>query len=211
MTSNPGASTRRRFWFDPRFAIGLGLVAASVTGVWWIVGSTDSSVAVYAARGPLFVGDRIDASDLVATRVRLESAGELYLTPRRLPAEGLVVTRTVAAGELLPRSAVGTRAGASVTSVVVAVRGRLPGSLGPGSVVDVWAAREGEHGQFGPPSVLVASASVVRLIEATGLIADSSGQSVEVLVPKDTVAAVLQSIADQDAIALVPVNMVLGN
>jgi hypothetical protein len=210
MTNNPGRTTRRRFWFDPRFVIGLVLVVASVVGVWAIVAATDRSVTVYAARGALSVGDRIDAGDLTVARVRLDSAGQMYITPERMPADGLVVTRTVAAGELVPVSAVGTRAGASVTSVVVAVRSKLAGSLGSGSVVDVWGARETAQGQFGPPSVIVASASVVRVIESTGLIADGTGQSVEILVPKGKVATVLESIANQDSIALVPVNAPLG-
>jgi hypothetical protein len=210
MTNNPGRSTRRRFWFDPRFAIGLVLVVASVVGVWAIVAATDRSVTVYAARGALSVGDRIDAADLTVARVRLDSAGQMYVTPERMPVDGLVVTRTVAAGELVPVSAVGTQAGASVTSVVVAVQSKLAGSLGPGSVVDVWGARETAQGQFGPPSVIVGSASVVRVIESTGLIADGKGQSVEILVPKGKVATVLESIANQDSIALVPVNAPLG-
>jgi hypothetical protein len=210
MTNNPGRSTRRRFWFDPRFAIGLVLVVASVVGVWAIVAATDRSVTVYAARGALSVGDRIDAADLTVARVRLDSAGQMYVTPKRMPVDGLVVTRTVAAGELVPVSAVGTQAGASVTSVVVAVQSKLAGSLGPGSVVDVWGARETAQGQFGPPSVIVGSASVVRVIESTGLIADGKGQSVEILVPKGKVATVLESIANQDSIALVPVNAPLG-
>jgi hypothetical protein len=204
------ATTRRRFWFDPRFAIGIVLVVASVAGVWVIVSSTDRTVAVYAARGALAVGDRVDGSDLVATRVRLEAATELYVTPDRLPEDGLIVTRTVAAGELLPASAVGTRAGASVTSVVVETRGELAGAVAAGAVVDVWAAREGEHGQFAAPSVLVGAASVVRLIETTGLIADGSGRSVEILVPKGKVAVVLESIANQDSLVLVPVSTALG-
>jgi hypothetical protein len=211
MTNHPRRSTRRPFWFDPRFAIGLALVVASVVGVWAIVAATDRSVTVYAARGALSVGDHIDAADLVVARVRLDAAGRFYVTPERMPADGLVVTRTVAAGELVPVSAVGTRAGASVTSVVVAVKSKLAGSLGPGSLVDVWGARTTGQGQFAPPTVIVGSASVVRVVESTGLIADGTGQSVEILVPKGKVATMLESISNQDSIALVPVNAVLGN
>lgn len=210
MTSDPGKSTRTRFWFDPRFAIGLALVVASVAGVYAIVAGTDRTTAVYAARTPLAVGDRIDASDLVATRVRLGEAGELYVTPGRLPENGLVVTRTIAAGELVPAAAVGTRAGVSVTSIVVDLRGKLAAATEPGSVVDVWSARQTEHAKFGPPAVLVGHASIVRIIEPTGLIAADGGQSVEILVPKRAVAAVLESIANGDAIAVVPVNSALG-
>lgn len=204
------ARSRRRFWFDPRFALGLVLVAGSVAGVGVVVAGADRSIAVYAATSPLSVGDRIDAGDLAATRVRFADAGNLYLTPGQLPKEGLLVTRAIARGELVARSAVGTRSGASVTSVVVDVHGTLAGAIAPGAVVDVWAARQGDRGEYGPPAVLVGGASVVRLVESQSLIADGRAQSVEVLVPKTKVAAVLESIANDDSIALVPVNDELG-
>lgn len=196
-------------WLDARFVIGLVLVAASIAGVWFVVGGLDTSVAVYAARGPLQIGDRVGEDDLVATPVRMASAGTVYVTPGSLPPDGLLVTRTVAAGELLPKAAVGSRAGASVTRIVVETAETLSGALGPGAVADVWAAPQTERGRFGPPAVLVGSASVVRVVEATGLMAGGKGQSVEILVPKDKVAAVLEAVANQDAIALVPVNVPL--
>jgi hypothetical protein len=200
----------RRFPLDPRFVIGLALVAASVAGVFVVVAQADKSVAVYSASDTLSVGDSVDASDLVISRVRLEFQGDLYLTPDLLPDKGVVITRTVAKGELVPVSAVGSRTGETVTSVVVDVRGTLAGSIIPGSVVDVWAARAGEHSQFGPPAVLVPQAAVVRVVESSGLIAAGDSQSVEVLVPTDRVAAVLESIANSDAIALVPAYSSLG-
>lgn len=57
---------------------------------------------------------------------------------------------------------------------------------------------------FGPPSVLVASATVVRVITAEGVIADRSEQSVELLVPRTKTAAVLEAIANAAALSLVP-------
>lgn len=200
---------RGRHGFDPRFLIGLTLVAASITGVWFIVGGIDTSVMVYAARGPLQVGDRVTTADLVITPVRMDAARHVYVTPEALPSDGLLVTRSVAAGELLPRAAVGTSAGASVTRLVVDTTETLSGALIPGAIGDVWSARQTERGRFGPPVVLVESASVVRVIEKTGLMSGGSGQSVEILVPREKVAAVLESVANKDAIALVPVNVPL--
>lgn len=212
--TSPGRAprTRRpagRGGFDPRFLIGLALVTASIAGVWFVVAGIDTSVGVYAARAPLQVGDRVVAADLIVTPVRMASAGNLYVTPGSLPPDGLVVTRTVAAGELLPKAAVGASAGASVTRLVVDTTETLSGSLTPGAVADVWAAKQAERGRFGPPVVLVSSASVVRVIEKTGLMTGGSGQSVEILVPREKVAAVLESVANEDAIALVPVNVPL--
>lgn len=209
--SRPTGRPRRRFWFDPRFALGMVLVAASVTGVGAIVVGADQSIPVYAAAAPLAVGDRIDASDLVSTRVRFPGAGELYLTPARLPAEGLLVTRTITEGELVAVSAVGTVGGESVTSIVVDVHGTLAAAVIPGAVVDVWAARRAERVGYGPPAVLVPDAAIVRVIESRSLIADGRGQSVEILVPKAKVAAVLESIANEDSIALIPVHEGIGD
>lgn len=202
--------TRARFWFDKRFALGLVLVAASVGGVGAVVAAADRSIAVYAAAEPLAAGDRISAGDLVPTRVRFTDAATLYLTPARLPAEGLIVTRTIAAGELVAASAVGRTQGESATSIVVEIPGTLAGAVGPGAVVDVWAARRTDHSTFGPPAVLVADASVVRLVKTGGLMAEGRGQSVEIRVPRDDIAAVLESVANEDSLALVPAHVELG-
>ncbi|TFC29836.1 hypothetical protein E3O53_13470 [Cryobacterium sp. TMT2-18-3] len=199
-------NARPRFWFDPRFAIGLVLVVAAVGGVYLIVSAADRTTAVFTARSALAVGDRVEASDLVATQVRLGVTGDLYVTPDGLPDDGLVVTRTIAAGELVPASAVGSTAGTEVTSVVVELTSALASNIGPGSVVDVWSARKTDPNTFGPPTVLVDQAAVVRLVEPTGLVAGGGIRTLEILVPKGAVAAVLESIANRDAIAVVPVN-----
>ncbi len=206
----PTSNSRPRFWFDPRFAIGLVLVLAAVIGVYFVVAGSDRTTAVYAARSALTVGDHIEAGDLGVSHVRLDGADGLYLTPRRLPAEGLIVTRTVAAGELVPAAAVGRTSGAEVTSVVVELTSTLAAAIGPGSVVDVWSARQSDHAQFAPPVVLVSQAGVVRIVEPTGLVAANGRRSVEILVPKSRVASVLEAIANGDAIAVVPVNEPLG-
>ncbi|TFC86442.1 hypothetical protein [Cryobacterium sp. TMT3-29-2] len=204
--SKTAGNARRKFWFDPRFAIGLVLVVVAVGGVYLIVSAADRTTAVFTARSALAVGDRVEASDLVPTQVRLGGTGDLYVTPDRLPDGGLIVTRTIAAGELVPASAVGRATGTEVTSVVVELTSALAANIGPGSVVDVWSARKTDQSTFGPPTVLVDRAAVVRLVEPTGLVAGGGIRSVEILVPKGSVAAVLESIANRDAVAVVPVN-----
>lgn len=197
----------RSFWFDPRFAIGIALVVVSVLGVLGLVSAADRTLQVYAAASPLSPGDRVDAADLVMHSVRLGEMGKKYLTRADLPKDGLVVTRPVAAGELVPASAVGTSAGLRVTSVVITVQGPLSRSVAAGAVVDLWSAREVEHGVFGPPSVLVASATVVRVIESDGLVSGGNAQGVEVLVPRAQTASVLDAIVNQNTISLVPVSL----
>ncbi|MHA6667404.1 SAF domain-containing protein [Homoserinimonas sp. A447] len=199
--------TPRSFWFDPRFAIGIVLVVASVAGVLVVVASADQTTTVYAARAVLSVGDRIGADDLVEQSVRLGTVTGKYLDADAIPSDGLIVTRTIAEGELVPSSAVGSTAGQRLASVVIAVTTQLPRSVDAGSVVDVWAAREGDSGLFGPPSVLVPSATVVQVIESDSIIAGSAAVSVELLVPRNRTARMLEALANADALSLVPVNL----
>jgi hypothetical protein len=198
--------TPRSFWFDPRFAIGVCLILASVLGVLWIVSSADRTVQVLSASGPLSPGDRVAAADFGVQSVRLGSAGGKYLTRADVPEAGVVVTRAIAAGELIPLSAVGSVDGLDVASVVVGVHGQLPQSVAAGTVVDLWAARQAEHGVFGPPAVLVESATVVRVITPDSLVAGTT-QSVELLVSRSKTASVLEAVANQDALSVVPVSL----
>jgi hypothetical protein len=198
------AGGRRRFWFDPRFAIGLGLILASVIGVVAIVGAADSSQQVYVARDALAPGDRIGTGDLALSSVRVDGADSLYLLPGDVTDEGLVVTKPVSRGELVPASAVGSAAGVRQAALVIGVTGELAASVGPGSLVDVWTATRTANGQFEAPTVVVSSATVVRLVDDGGLVVDTAAQSVEVLVPRSRLARLLEAVANEAAVSVVP-------
>ena len=200
-------SARRRFWFDPRFAIGILLVITSVGGVLAIVSSADASIRVYTARDAIAPGDRIEAGDLVAVSVRIEVPDELYLTPGDVPEEGLVVVRSVGEGELVPASAVGSEAGLRLAPVVITVNGQLADSIAPGAVVDLWAANHEESTTFGPPSIIVTGATVVRQVESEGLVASGDVSSLELLVPRSKIARVLEAIANEDALSAIPASL----
>lgn len=197
----------RRIWFDPRLTIGIILVIVSVVGVYGIVQASDRSVFVYSTASELSPGDRIYAGDLDVASVRLGEVGDRYLREGDVPTDGLLVTRAVSAGELVPASAVGSGASIRVASVVVAVSGQLSRSIVPGAVVDVWSSAQTDDRRFGPPAVLVGSATVVRVLESTSLVADRGAIGVEILVPRDRIARVLQAVADDDAMSLVPVSI----
>lgn len=197
----------RRFWVDPRFVIGIVLVAASVVGVVAIVLAADRTVEVFAAPSALVPGDRVTADTLESRFVRFDEAQAAYLSPATMPSAGLVVVRAVSTGELVPLSAVAQSASQRVASVVVPVSTGLPASIGPTAVVDVWSASETERGEFGPPAVLAPSATVVRVIESTGFVAGSQSSGVELLVSRDRLARVLEAVANGDALSLVPVSI----
>jgi hypothetical protein len=197
---------RRAFWFDPRFAIGLVLVGASVAGVVALIGANDSSVAILSAREQIAPGDRITADDLVAIPARRGVADGLYLAPGDVPADGLVVTRVIDAGEFVPSSAVGSAAGVDLTSVVLALSSPLPESVERGSRVDVWSSRENSDGVFEAPAVMVSSALVIRVVDDEGLMAQA-GSSVEVLIPRADAARVLEGVVNGAALSALPADL----
>ncbi|WP_350347208.1 hypothetical protein ABIQ69_11265 [Agromyces sp. G08B096] len=187
---------------DPRLLIGVVLVAGSTAGVWALVTGFDTTTEVYAVRDTVATGTRLDTDDLVVESVRLGGSAERYVVAGELPESGLVATRTIGAGELVPAAAVAERDDSALATVVVPSRGPLPSGLGPGSRVDVWSARLVEHGAYEPPAVLVAGAEVSGVVEPEGMVS-GDGVSVELLVPREKVAAVLQALASGDAIDLV--------
>jgi hypothetical protein len=213
----PGSARRRSFWFDPRFAIGLALVVLSVVGVVGLVSAANASVDVLAAAKTLTPGERVTAADLVATSVRAGRIERLYLQPKDVPRGGLVLTRAVAAGELVPASAVGSEAGAGLTSVVVSVNDSLAASIAPAVRVDLWSAARADTSadggaaasSYATPGVLVPSAIVVRILDQKSLVGTGTGTSVELLVPKSATAGVLDAVANGAELSVVPVDLPL--
>lgn len=197
---------KKRFWIDPRFAIGLGLIVISVAGMAFVIRAADSSVSVLAARSALTPGEKIDSRDFITVQVAMAKATSTYLAPSEVPAGGFVVTRTVGAGELVPASAVGSVEGVDSTSLVISVKGQLAGAIVAGATADVWSAPKSDEG-FGAPIVIVPAATIVRLVKSSGMVVNEASGSVEVLVPKVTVARLLQAIANQDALSLVPASL----
>jgi hypothetical protein len=128
-------------WRDPRLWVGLLIVAVSVVAGARLLSAADDTVAVWAVADEHGVGDTLVAEDLVATRVRFADAdrlGDYFTTDDELPAD-LELTRGVGADELLPRAAVGTRGATSTVQLPVAVDAeQVPGSVGSGSVVDIY-------------------------------------------------------------------------
>jgi hypothetical protein len=200
-------STRRRIPFDPRLVIGLAIVAASVAGVVGLVSAADRTTEVLAAGEPLAPGDRADRDDLVVVDVRLGTAAGHYLAPGDVPDEGILVSRAVGKGELVPLDAVGDPEGDRLARLVLDVEGTLAASVQPGTVVDVWAAREEEGGRFGPPAVIASGVTVVRLVESASIVSGGETTAVEVLVPASRIARVLEAGANSDAVSIVPASI----
>jgi hypothetical protein len=204
--SAPTTKRRRRFRtaVDIRMIVGVGLVVASIAGVWAVVASADDSVPVYAAGSTIVAGDTVGPDDLVIRRVSLGAARELYIAPGGVDA-GSVATRTVFAGELVPAVAISRSADIGRAPVVVTVGGELAEGVAEGHEVDVWASEVTTEEEAAPPSVLVAGAIVSRVITEESLVSTAADISVELSVPDGSVAVLLAATTAGDALALVPV------
>src|SRR4051794_26505399 len=119
MTAIESARPRfRAFWGDARFFLGILLIAASVVGVWFVVSASRQTVPVFAATRTIVPGEPVADDDLRLVDVSLGQLEGAYLSAGALEA-GLVATRTVTEGELVPQSAVGPAAAAATTTVVL--------------------------------------------------------------------------------------------
>ncbi len=189
---------------DLRLVAGVAIVVASVAGTDGLVLSLDRTATAWAAAGDLVAGDVIRLGDLQPRPVRLDLAEGAYLVGDLDADAELVVLRPIGAGELVPVSALGDAGQLGTAVVVVPVEGPLASGLVPGASVDVWAAAEGAAGAAGAPVVIVAGAQVGRIVEERGLVGVGSGLAVEVAVPRDRIARILQALAEKATIALVP-------
>jgi hypothetical protein len=122
------------------------IVAVSVVAGARLLGAADDSVAVWAAADDLAAGHAVTGADLTPRRVRFVAADDLdhYLPADRAIPAGARLRRDVAAGELVPRAAVGEVAEDGMLALPIAVEpALLPPGVGPGSVVNVYVSPNG--------------------------------------------------------------------
>ena len=158
---------------------------------------------MFAATRTIVPGEAISGDDVRLVDVALGQVGDAYLAPDAL-ADGLVATRTIESGELVPPSAVGDAAARRAPRAsCCAARSTCPASVDAGSVVEVWAAPLLERGAYDVPRILVADATVVSVTRDDSMIGGGSA-ALEVVIPRADVAATLAAMADESALSVVP-------
>ena len=193
----------RAFWADARFLLGIALIIASVAGVWLVVASARQTAPVFAAARTIVPGQTVTADDLRVVDVALGSAGETYVSPASLP-PGVIATRTILEGELVPQAAVDDADAATTTTIVIRTSGDVSASVVAGSVVEVWAAPAEDGGTFGEPRILVPSATVVSVTRDDAVVSGTD-VSLEIVIPRADVAESLAALADGANMSVVPV------
>jgi hypothetical protein len=199
---------RRPTWRDPRLLIGLVLLLSSVALGARIVALADHTEPVYAARATLPTGTPLTAEVLDVVRLRLSGTDAAYLDARRPLPIGQVLIRTVGAGEIIPLASIAPAAQILSRPVSIPLEGEAPAGLTAGGLVDLWASarrRDAVGGGFDEPERIARTVEVFAVrTPGTGL-STSRAASVEVLLPSETLAPVLDALANQARVVVLPV------
>lgn len=188
---------------DPRLLTGVVIVALSAALGSWVVARAGQTVPVYAAATTLVAGDEVPADALLVRHVRLEDPAP-YLLVEDGPPQDLVVLRTVGAGELVPRAAVGTAADQEWRPVAITPGTALPAAVGPGSLVDLWLVPDPDDSGAAPVE-LAAGLVVAEAVRPAGAFAASDAPTLHVLVPRPLLPTVLTALAGPGSVEVVAV------
>jgi hypothetical protein len=204
---------KRPSWRDPRLLIGLVLLLTSVAIGARLVALADHTEPAYAARDTLATGTPLTSEVLMVVRIRLTGTQAKYLDARRPLPAGQVLVRPVGAGEVVPLAALAPAGQLQVRPVSIPIDGIPPRGLASGGVVDVWASakrRDAEGGGYDQPERIADAVEVFDVrVPGTGLSASRTG-SVEVLLPTEELAPVLDALANQARVVILPLPGSLG-
>lgn len=193
---------RRPRWKDPRLIVGIVLVLASVLMGALLVSRLAETTPVLVARSAIVPGQPLAEEDLTVVELRLGEQDGLYVGSLEAIPEGAVATQAVRPGELLPAAAVGQSEDVSLRPVVIPVDTSVAQSVQPGAEVELWHTGEVDDGT-GDAELLVEHAVVRRIDEGSTL--GMRAMAVEVLVPRDDLAAVLEVLGKEERLDVIGV------
>lgn len=195
-------------WRDPRLIVGVILVLLAVAGGARVVSSMDQADPVYAAARALLPGQEVGSGDVTVVDVRLGPAAAQYVSAASPLEPGTHVVRPVAAGELIPLSALGDRSAATDKTVSVTIDSATADTLTAGTVVDLWVSRRDAGGagtSYLEPELLIESAVVAQAPEGRSALGGSFARSpVQIVVPEQDVSAVIAAVDQEGRLTLVP-------
>jgi hypothetical protein len=193
VSTPPTAPTPRRLarprWLNVRVVGGILLVVAAVVIGARVVGASSQTTTVWAADRNLAAGTVLVGADLTTVEVNLGDNAGLYLGPGTASPVGMTVLSPVAAGELLPASAVDQPAAGRVVAIGVEPANMPPG-VDHGSSIDLYLIKGGGAGSEAEATTeLIGRDLTVQSVAAPssgGLSgATSNRYSMSVLLPAD--------------------------
>lgn len=166
-----GTRAGRPAWVNRRTVLGAALLLLSILGGRAIIEGSRATAPVWVAARDLAGGTTIGPGTLRIEHVHLPAALAASYVPSTQSLDGYVVTRPMAAGELVPQGWVAANAPDEGRSMTVPVdpEHSVGGELKPGDLVDIYATFEA--GEAGARTVvLVRQVEVVDLVASGGLV-----------------------------------------
>jgi hypothetical protein len=187
-TSSTPRRVRTPSWLDLRLIAGAVLVLASVLVGINVVRSADKTDRLWAVAHDLAAGAVLQSDDLHVVAARLPDGSGGYL-PASTDVVGQAVTRALSAGELLPRSAVGSPG--SGTTVVIPLGEDNSPKIAAGERITVWVSTAR------CPDAVVLADVTVQDVQSARSAAFASGGGADVVVRVDAAQAqrVIQALA----------------
>ena len=176
------------------------LVLGSMVGAWVLIEQSKTTEVFLVTKQNLASGTSLKASDLDQIPLSMFEISGSYLQPAAL-VEGLVLTRSLAAGEVVPVSALTTAELTNWSNVVLTPALELSSQIEVGTKVSIWSSPHLDFQTFGEPDLLATDIEVVKIVEPQGNFADTS-KSVELRVPKNSLQYLIGAITNNDALAL---------
>ena len=192
-----------------QLALSAVAIAGSVVGAWFVIESSKITEVYLVTNSDLASGTALLETELSTADLALFQLGDSYLKPGELP-EGSYLTRSISAGEVIPRNSVTTQVLDDFSNIVLTPTVELSEAITPGIRVSVWASPALDYQIFGEPSIAALDVEVVAIREPEGSFAQA-GKSVELRVPIASIQSLLRAMANGDAIALMASGSTLGN
>ena len=183
--------------------VGILLVLASVAGVVFLVGSTDRTTEVYAARDGIAVGETLTPENVVRVKVRLGDAEQHYITASDGLPQGTVAVQRIAKDQLVPRASLGEVDQLNRKPVAIQVEQSLPSQAVPGARVDVWVAQPDAKNGFSEPKLVLPGAEIAEVTTGSTALGSSKTTVLMVLVEDGQMPALLGAQANEAKISVV--------
>lgn len=181
--------------------IAVGLVALSVGGVWFAIEGNNRTEEFLVSAQALPAGSSVTDSTFESISANLGPSSNQYLRVGELPT-GAYLLGPVVPGQLIIKSMLATEIMDARVPLVITSKMPLPAALAPGSSVDLWVSEKLENNTFAPPYALVLGAEVAKIRETTGMFAEDVAP-VELWVPTEAIAPVLDAVDAGDSISLI--------
>jgi len=188
----------RARWLDARLLTGLMMVLLAVALGAKVFADADERVQVWSVTRDLGADSPLTGDDVAVAAVRLDEVAGRYVAATQ-DLDGMVLTRPLGRGELLPISAVGRAASLDQRRVVIEVDRFGVAGLSRGRVVDLYVVRSADaDDSTSPPELVLAGVTVGEDVRSGGGAFGGSGSKagVTLLVDRADVPDVIDAVAN---------------